>query len=215
MAFTVKVNREGINRLRTTTSLLQLTEEDMRAFVLPGMATLHREQEMEIFASEGAGGGAGAWPRLSAAYAARKARAASAGRAETAGKKGKARVEALRAAGRPISQKILVWSGETRDRFTRDSSPGFVAQLVVTALDRWIVQLGARSDIASYHVHGSSRLPLRDMIAKTAEQLDELRAVVVQVYRQNLERYRKAVSTLGGRGPIGGAVVGRAASPAP
>jgi len=216
---TVDVNRAGIQRLVSATSLLTLTDDDMRGFIFPAIVTAHREQEKQIFASEGAEGGAGAWPRLSAAYAERKADAGRSGRTAVKGTKGKARTSALRALKRPISQKILVWSGEMRDRFTKDGHAGNIKRLVeLVPGSRWLIQIGAASAIAGYHFSGTSKMPARDMITKSAAQLDALRRIVVARFQTKLDMFRRAQKGLSRTRPggsMGGGTASRAASPSP
>jgi hypothetical protein len=212
-----KVNRGAFDRVRTLQGLLVFSEAEIARRVVPAMATVHREQEKRIFATEGAAGGAGAWPRLSPEYARRKRAAAAGGRTAAKGKRGKARTTFLRSLGRPIANKILVWSGETRDRFTK-AGPNNIARITARGKDRWTLGFGARSAIASYHHVGAGPLPVRDMVKKTKAQMAELQAVVVTIYRQKVEQYRRAGQRLGARlrgGPIGGGTSSRAASPAP
>lgn len=217
MKLKVDVNREGLERLRQVTDLLVITRGDLQGPVLTRVAQVHRAQEARIFSSEGAEGGSGAWPRLSAAYAERKANAGRSGRAAVKGTKGKGRIAALRALKRPISQKILVWSGEMKDRFLRHSNPANIERFVQTSETTGKFQLGAASEIAGYHFSGTSRMPVRNMIEKTPAQIQACWQAIVDWYRkEKLPPAQRALRHFQRRqGPLGGGTASRAASPSP
>lgn len=217
MAFNLKVdvNRQGFERLRSATDLLVITRGDLQGPVLTRVAQAHRKQEAAIFASEGGQGASGVWPRLSPAYAQRKATAGRAGRAAVKGKKGKARTAALRALKAPISQKILVWSGDMKDRFLSASRPENIEQFVQTSPTGGVFQLGASSTIAGYHFEGGPHLPRRDMVTKTREQVLAIWQAIVDWYRtERLPQVFRAIRLASGTPSQGGAA-GRAAAPTP
>jgi len=187
VAFKVDVNRRSFERIRSATQLLQITEGDMRGPVLTRTAQVHRVQEREIFSSEGALGGSGPWAPLSPAYAARKRAAMLSGRRERRAAKsagGLARIAAAlglqKSPSRPISMKILVWSGDMRDRFLTHGRKENIERYVPTGPGRGELQFGAESQIASYHVAGSTTLPRRDMIVKTRQQVIEILDAIVR-----------------------------------
>lgn len=229
MQLKVDFNRQGLERLRSAADLLVITAGDLQGPVLTRVAQEHRKQESRIFTSEGAEGQSGAWPRLSPAYAERKRQAMLEGReivtvpgffARLAGKKGrklkgKERTAAARALGRPISMKILVWSGEMRDRFLRHSHPANIERFVQTGPNIGKFQLGAASEIAGYHFDGNQNLPRRDMISKTKAQYDALLQRIVDWYqKERIPQAQRALRAIGG-GTFGGrgGAVGRAAAP--
>lgn len=199
MKLKVDVNRQAFERLRSATDLLIITGGDLKGPVLTRVAQVHRTQEAAIFASEGAEGASGAWPRLSAAYAERKANAGKAGRTAVKGKKGKVRTAALRALKAPIAQKILVWSGEMRDRFLNHSKPENIEEFVPTSATTGVFRLGAASEIAGYHFQGNDHLPKRDMVTKTREQVLACWQAIVDWYRnERLPQAQRAIKGLGG-----------------
>ena len=181
-------NTQGIERIRSAARLFEVTQLDMAGPVLVRLSQEHQRQEREIFSTEGAAGGQGRWPALSPEYAARKRAAMGAGRAAARGKKGKPRTTLLRRLGRPISMRILVWSGDMRDRFLRPSRPEYVARYVETGPATGRFEFGAASDIASYHAQqrgaGGGRLPRRDMVIKTPQQMTRLRVAFLDWYRK-------------------------------
>jgi hypothetical protein len=204
----VKTNPGGFERVRTQAQLLEITPGDMQGPIIRRLDAVHRKQETRIFATEGAEGGGGPWPRLSPEYAARKRAAAAGGRQEAKGKKGKARISFLREKGRPIANKILVWTGETRSRFTKTGAY-HIARVIVRGTGEYIVQLGAASTIASYHQHGAGVLPVRDPIKKTTQQVAELQRAITEWYaKERLATAARFLRRFGGRltgGPLGGA----------
>lgn len=216
MQLKVDVNRSGLERVRRATDLLVITRGDLQGPVLTRVAQVHRQQEAAIFASEGADGAAGTWPPLSPDYAERKRRAGRSGMAAVKGTKGKARTAALRALRRPISQKILVWSGDMKDRFLRHGRAENIERFVQTGPATGKFQLGAASKIAGYHFKGGARLPRRDMITKTTEQVAECWRAIVEWYRtERIPQAQRAIrAASGGFGGRGGPVT-RAAAPSP
>lgn len=148
------VNPEAFKRLRTIQEALAVTEADLRGPILRRLGQIHRKQERRIFASEGAEGAFGKWAALSPGYAAAKTR--------MLGTRG----------------KILVLSGETKDRFLSASRAEYVQRYI-----KPFMQFGARSEVAGFHFRGSGRLPRRDPVSKTARMLEELRQGIVAWYR--------------------------------
>lgn len=169
MKVTLTPNPEGLRRLRAIgDDVGQIARLDDPA-LLRALGTTHRKQELAIFASEGAAGGAGAWPALNPRYVIRKAKAVGS------------------------RKRILTLTGEMKDQFTRFGAPGYVQEFVPRGT-LGIFRFGARSSVAAAHKTGNpslattpsatarkvfggiaARLPVRDMITKSASQLEELR----------------------------------------
>jgi hypothetical protein len=205
MGLTVKINRAPLERVRLATELLNITPGDMAGPVLIRVGEVHREQEKEVFSTQGATSIVGRWAPLSADYAARKKAALLSGRRElkASGFKKKEERSILRGLmKRPISMNILVWSGDMRDRFLRVARPEYIQRALVAAGNVYLMQFGAASDIASYHaqLEGSgvafgSKLPRRDMITKTEPQRMEMLKAIVDWYRN--ERVPQVIGYLG------------------
>ena len=174
----VRKNREAFSRLRSMSDALTITTGDLQGPILLSLGRVHRRQQELIFLSEGALGGSGKWPALGPDYAKRKG--ATLGR-----------------------QKILNLTGRTKDRFTKATNPHYIQEFVPTGEASGVFRFGADSDIASGHLRGdptiatgqsetarsifsgrASRLPVRDMISKSAEQIGEIREGLSRWYRQ-------------------------------
>lgn len=182
-------NAKGMERLRRRTQALAITDGDLRGPVLVRLGQAHRKQQQRIFSSEGAAGGAGPWAPLNPDYEQRKRK--------LLGRRAK-----------------LVLTGRMRARFLTPSDPNYIQEYVATSRGRGVFRFGARSDVAAAHLYGqpelastrsaaaqvvfggrAKRLPVRNMIAKTGQQIAELREVVVRWYRE--ERVPQALR--GGR----------------
>lgn len=187
----VTPNPNAFKRLRKLSDALKITNGDLAGPVLIRLGQVHRKQETAIFATEGAIGAFGKWPMLNPRYAKRK----------------------RRVVGR---RKILVLTGDTKGRFTKASSPYYIQRFSPTAEGKGIYQFGAASDVAAAHVHGNpglaplrssvaglvfggkaNRLPIRNMITKTAQQVAEIKTRLVDWYRK--ERIPQVLRHLGKR----------------
>jgi hypothetical protein len=188
----LKVNKDGMQRLRVGTEAFAITRGDLEGPILVRLGQEHRRQEKRIFASEGAEGEQGKWPSLSPAYKAFKVRAVG------------------------PRKKILVFSGDMKQRFIKPSRTEYIQTMDITGdskgATKAIVSLGARSEIAGYHFQGSDvtrrsrpgtgknkkrgkrkkpfkaktyrvKLPRRDMITKTTDQILAMRQVLIDWYR--------------------------------
>lgn len=144
-------NPQGFQRLRTLQEAFVVTEADKAGPLLRRLGQIHRAQERRIFATEGAAGRSGKWAALKPAYLAWK-------------------IRQLGAAG-----KILVLSGETKERFVTPTRPEYIQRYVSPGM-----QFGARSEVAGFHVRGSGKLPRRDMVSKTETMLEELREGIIR-----------------------------------
>jgi hypothetical protein len=193
----VDLNRQAFPRIRSAADAFLITAADLRGPVLTRLAQEHRRQEKQIFSSEGAAGGSGPWPELSPKYLERKRRALSHERrrrreAKKKGKKVPKRKPTPAGAGRgaPLSLKILIWSGDMRERFVSPSRPENIERFILVgpakAPTGGVFQFGAQSDIAAYHFAGGDVLPQRDMVSKSPEQIGKLQAALVKWY--NTER---------------------------
>lgn len=171
----VDVNRAAFERVRSAADLLTITLGDLQGPILTRVAQVHRSQERRIFASEGTEGRFGRWPALSPDYAKRKKKL------------------------RP-GRKILVWSGDMKDRFITPSRPENVEEFVPRGLGGTF-RLGAVSEIAGYHFRGGSSLPMRDMVTKTREQvLACWQAIVTWYQKERIPQAQRALRTgAGGR----------------
>ena len=194
MALKVDLNRQAFPRIRSAADAFLITAADLRGPVLTRLAQEHRKQEARIFATEGRESGA-SWPALSPKYLERKRRALSHARrrqkaAKTKGKKAKRARPAGSGRGSPISLKILIWSGDMRERFLSPSRPENIERFILIgpakAPTGGVFQFGAQSDIAAYHFAGNEFLPVRDMVTKSPDQIAKLQAALVRWY--NTER---------------------------
>src|SRR5258705_6545807 len=127
------INPAAFQRLRILTNACQVIEADIAGPILTRLGQVHRKQERRIFASQGAEGRYGKWKALSPAYRLRK-------------------IRLLGSVGR-----ILVLSGDTKDRFVTRSRPEYIQRYV-----KPLVQFGARSEVAGFHFRGSGHNPKRD-----------------------------------------------------
>jgi hypothetical protein len=103
-----------------------------------------------------------------------------------------------------------------KERFTKAGNPHYV-QKYLGAEAGGVFQFGAASDVAYAHLHGlpeaapnqsasarkvfggrAPRLPVRDMISKTAAQLAAFRKAFTDWYVARVKRVALAASRLGG-----------------
>lgn len=189
MNLRIDLDRTAFDRLRSCADALVITQGDLAGPVLVRLGQEHRRQERRIFASEGGEGSQGKWPPLSPAYAERKSK--SVGR-----------------------KKILVWSGDMRDRFIRASRGEYHQRFVRTGSASGHFEFGAQSEIGTYHFHGvdESRtskpkssgktpkvfrwvLPKRDMVSKTADMVSRLQDAFVRWFRtERLPQFQRFCS---------------------
>jgi hypothetical protein len=146
-------NPEAFKRVRTIIEGFAVTEGDLKGPLLTRLGTIHRAQERRVFSTQSQGE-IYPWRKLSPAYAAAKKRLLG-----TVG-------------------KILVLSGETKERFIKKSRREYRQ-----FYNRPYMSFGAVSNIASYHFKGHPPLPRRDMITKSSKQLRELRTAILAWYR--------------------------------
>lgn len=178
----IGVNHDGFKRLRSQAEALRVSEADLRGPVLVELGNVHRRQQMKIFTSEGAAGAGGRFARLNERYEKRKKRLFP-------------------------RRKILHLSGETRERFTKPTNPYYVQEYVSAGQARGVFRFGARSNVAAAHLHGNPalapeqsatsrkvfggvapRLPVRDMISKTAAQVKEFSAALAAWYSKRVRQ---------------------------
>lgn len=190
MRLIIQKNPEGFSRVRSLAEALRVSAGDMAGPVLVELGKTHRRQQNRIFATEGAAGASGRWAPLNPRYAARK-------RARYGGK------------------KILQLTGETKDRFTKPTHTGYFQRFVPRGTSgAGLFQFGAYSTVAAAHYFGipslarlrsrrsqivfggvAPRLPVRDMITKTAAQAQEILRTFVDWYR--LKRVPQALRRFG------------------
>lgn len=166
-------NTSVTNRLRSALDLLAINSEDLGTLVLRRVGAVHRAQQAQIFASQGAVGGRGPWKPLAPRYAAWKARV------------------------KP-GAKILVFSGDMKERFVNLGRPEHVETFVPTGPGAGYYLLGARSDRAAAHLYGRA-LPVRDPITKSPAQVAELRQTIADWYRnERLPQVLRHIKNPGG-----------------
>ena len=190
----VRKNRESFSRLRSMSEALKITVGDLQGPILVSLGRVHRRQQKLIFLSQGRLGASGPWRALNREYQERK--------------------------GFTIGRsKILLLTGRTQDRFLKATNPHYIQQFVSTGETSGFFRFGAASDIAAAHLRGNPdlapnqsesarsvftgkarRLPVRDMISKTAKQVAELRDDLERWYQQ--ARVPQALRTL--LHPLGG-----------
>lgn len=166
-------NREGLRRLVSVGEDISRVVNLADPALLRALGTAHVAQEQQIFSTEGAAGASGPWPPLSPRYAARK----------------------RRLFGR---RKILERTGAMKAQFTRKGDPAYFEHYE-PAGDRGVFSFGARSKLGAIHVQGGPFLPVRNMIEKTAAQLDELREVLKVWYFGKLRQLLRGRARLGAR----------------
>ena len=143
-------NPEAFQRLRSLAHACEVTDGDIAGPMLRRLGQIHRRQQRRIFASQGAEGRHGKWASLSPEYQIAKRRLLG-----TVG-------------------KILVLSGDMRDRFISASRSEYIQRYV-----KPFAQFGAASEVAGYHFRGNSKMPRRDPVSKTEKQLVELRQGII------------------------------------
>jgi hypothetical protein len=178
-AFEIKinVNKLAFPRLRSCAQAFSITAHDFEGQILSLFGALHRRQEKEIFKTEGAASGA-KWAALDPKYAARKkAITAAAGQVKRQVKAAGLKVPKLF----PRGAKILVLSGDMKERFVNSGRPEYIQEALVGKTSV-LYRFGAESEIAGYHVEGNPNLPVRDMVRKSPEQVAEFRATLLDWY---------------------------------
>jgi hypothetical protein len=159
---TIQPSPKGIERLRTKVEALRLTPADKAG---PLMVEMDREcsrQFRQAFTTEGATSGS-RWPDLSPRYAAWKRKV------------------------RP-GRKILVFSGDTRERFLMPTNSAHVRQFIPPFTYRF----GAASEKAWRHEYGvgegKQRLPVRSVVRKTANDIKSFQRVLATFYIKRLRQ---------------------------
>jgi hypothetical protein len=179
---TIKKNPEGFSRVRTQAQALAITSGDFAGPVLVVFGQLHRKQEKAILVSEGAAGASGRWPALSPPY-----------------EKKKRKLFARR--------KMLHLSGAMRSSLLTPTNPNYIQRFVPRGTSGGVFQFGAASDVAAAHLKGNPalapnlsaagkrifgglarRLPVRDMINKTAAMLAEFNRELVKWYALRVQQ---------------------------
>jgi len=179
MKVKVATNPEGLRRLQAMLKEVHISHKDLGGQILVRLGQLHRKQMARVFASQGAEGGSGRWPKLSPGYAAWKRRYFP-------------------------GRRILVLSGEMKARFTTPSRPEYVQRFLPRG-SGGVYQFGAYDEIAARHVKGGDTLPKRDMISKTAAQIAEFSASIEEWWRKvRVPQVRRAIDRLVARSRPGG-----------
>lgn len=163
MSVRVTPNPNAFPRLRTMAEALKITDGDFAGPVMTVVGNVHRRQQKQIFATQGAAGLSGPWEPLSPAYAKRKKR-------------------------QGYGSKILLRAGSMRAALTTASSPAY-HQSFQKVGPLAVYLLGALSRVAGYHRKGyanrkrGGRLPRREMLNKTVAQIAEIKNAIVEWYR--------------------------------
>lgn len=190
MRISLTPNAESLRRMRQIGPNLLVDFSMSDPALLTALGAVHRRQEAEIFASEGSSGGGGSWPALEDRYAKRKQKAVG-------------------------NRKILDLSGDMKNRFTMATDPGYFQEFVPTSETRGTFRFGARSDVAAAHLYGdplrapsqsdlarsvfggrAPRLPVRDMITKTAAHLEEFKVAILAWFRGRVAQRVKGAAAL-------------------
>jgi hypothetical protein len=166
MRVRMKVYHGGFERLRTLNQAVMLSQGDRRTLVLRTLDRVHREQAKRAFTSQGASTGA-AWPPLSPKYATWK-------RKSGYGRSMMRMAKSYR--GRPagLLYRKAVMAGER----------GHIAQ--------WLGGLryafGFGDDVGFWHHVGAGRLPVRQIITKTANDLAEFAVAVKDLWIKRIRQ---------------------------
>jgi hypothetical protein len=179
----IKKNPEAFRRVRKTMEEgLALTNGDMAGPVLVILGQVHREQEKAIFGTEGRAN-VGGWPALSPPYAKKKRKL--------------------------TRRRMLNLTGDMKSRFTVPTNPAYVQRFVPRGINgSGVFQFGAVSAIAAAHLHGrpemaaikqsglsrkifggiARRLPVRDMISKTAGMVSQMNVALSNWYAKRVQQ---------------------------
>lgn len=176
----IRKHPEGFRRIRTVQEGLVLSTADYSGPVLNALGKVHRDQELAIFGSEGRAN-VGGWPALSPPYEAKKKKV--------------------------TRRRMLNLSGETKARFTGARHLGYFQRFFPRGTGG-VFQFGARSSVAAAHLYGkpelaagiqstlsrrifggtARRLPVRDMITKTAAMVAQLRHEFAVFYAKRVDQ---------------------------
>ena len=196
----ITTNPDAFKRLRSMNEALKISAADFAGPVLVELGAIHRKQQLRIFATQGSAGAGGRFAPLEKKYKARKKKAFG-------------------------NKKILQLSGTLKRRFTKRSDPRYFQKFTGSDAGGKF-SFGARSSVAAAHKAGNpklarrapfaakaatifggqaSRLPVRDMVSKTAAQVAEIREGVRVWYRKRVEQvFRNHARLLNNSKPRGG-----------
>lgn len=189
MKIILKPNAAHMARLRNIAAGPNIPMSD--PLFLSRLGAVHRDQLREVFETEGGTARGGRWSPLNPRYAARKKKFVG-------------------------GKKILQLTTDMMRRFIYKGSHGYVEQYVPASQTQGLYRFGALSDVAAAHLHGdpryasqqsaiarrifggrAPRLPVRDMITKTAQQLAELRRAFKDAYLARLRQILRGQAALG------------------
>lgn len=196
----VTTNPDGFKRLREMNEALKISAADYEGPILVELGAIHRQQQLRIFATQGTAGAGGRFAPLEKKYKARKREAFG-------------------------IKKILQLSGEMKRRFTKRSDPRYFQGFRGDDTGG-VFSFGARSSVAAAHRAGkpklarrapraaksatifggiAQKLSIRDMVSKTAAQVEEIREGVRVWYRKRVEQvFRFHARLLNNSKPRGG-----------
>ncbi len=165
MPVRIDVNEAGIERVRTLTQGLLLTDRDKAGPLRKELQKTHIKQVNKAFSTQGVSVQGGPWKGWSAPYAAWRARNPS------------------------LGKKMLVLTGTMKERFTKATHGAFVSNFVKP----FTFQFGAVDDVAFKHQNAVDRLPKRSVIDKTSKQLKEFRATLESYWIKRIEQVLRNV----------------------
>jgi hypothetical protein len=149
-------NKRELERLRKRTAALLISDRERQGPILVALDRVHSQQARRAFTTEGVSTGS-AWKPLSKGYAAWKRRV------------------------KP-GRRILVFSGDMRDRFTLPASANHIREWVRP----WTYLFGVASTKAWRHETGTGEgkqvLPRRSVLAKTAADLKQFTEAFASYY---------------------------------
>jgi hypothetical protein len=191
MKIILKPNAEHLRRMREIGPKLKADLSMNDKGLLRELGATHRYQMAGIFESEGGQGAMGKWSPLNPRYAERKRKLVGV-------------------------RRILELTTDMDRRFTDRNSYWYVERFIPTSETLGLFQFGARSSVASAHLHGdpslapqqsaiarrvfggrAQRLPVRDMITKTAAHMGQLRDTLRDWFVVKLRQRARGQAALG------------------
>lgn len=208
MKLRIRTNPDAFDRLRNCTNAFLITRGDLKGPILIRLGQEHRRQEKRIFASEGREGQAGKWEGLSPAYKASKVRAVGS-RRKILVFSGEMKKRFITKSRSEYIQEMIIQKETRRGKITGRQTG--VAQAMVRLGARSQIAVhhfeGASSTRRSKPGTGknkrksprtdsegrfvafkpktfSVKLPMRDMVTKTSDQIIALQRVLVRWYQK-------------------------------
>ena len=166
----MRVNHDGIERIRLRTQKLILTDRDKAGPLRIELQQTHIKQVNAAFKTKGASTGM-AWPEWSPGYAAWRSKHPE--------------------VGRTMMQLSAPWQGrgakELRRAFTLPGSVKFIGRFVKPF--KYI--FGANDEVALKHEIGAGRLPRRSVITKTPADIKQFIRTLLKFWDKRIEQFRR------------------------